>query len=396
MFNFVFDRQELGRPYPNLAPPQDASNGYHGMGDQHPWIAPCRIMLYAQDHNYRVNVSYITDPIPERALYPVGLAFFDFGIDYFAMMSDRVRELLRSRQMRVLFYYHEGDNPAHEKARLDDLCRGHELPTDCYIFVSGNTIADAIPGFVYFPDHELFYWRNGVEWNRRIMPGCEAHSRPRSCEFTLLSRIHKWWRATIVTHLRAQGILDRSRWSYGLTSIDDRYQDNPIELCQFNGLATQMQEFLAGAPYVCDQQTAEQHNQHWQLVREHYEDSYCHLVMETLYDADGSKGTFLTEKTFKPMRHAQPFVLFGPPGSLALLRRLGYHTYDHGIDNDYDRIINNTDRFRATVEAVRRLRSQDMHAWYHSLLDDIRYNQEYFCATKWHRLDQLATHLDTI
>jgi hypothetical protein len=353
-------------------------------------------MMYAQDHNYRVNVSYITDPIPERALYPVGLAFFDFQVDYFAMMSDRVRELLRSGQMRVFFYYHEGDNPVHQRTRLNDLCVGHELPTDCYMFVSGNTIADAIPGFVYFPDHELFYWRNSVERNRRFISGCQAHTKPRNHEFTLLSRVHKWWRATVVAHLRAQGILDRSRWSYGLVSIDDQYTDNPIELCQFDGLEQHIAEFLVGAPYTCDDQTPEQHNQHWQLVTDHYEDSYCHLVMETLYDADGSGGTFLTEKTFKPMRHAQPFVLFAPPGSLALLRRLGYHTYDHHIDNHYDRIINNTDRFRATVEAVKNLKNQDMHAWYLRLLDDVRYNQEYFCATKYHRLDDLATHLDTI
>lgn len=396
MFNFVFDRELSGRPYPNLATLTDATNGYHDLGNTFPWIAPCRIMLYARDHNYRVNVSYITDPIPERALYPVGLAFFDFKIDYFAMMSDRVRELLRSRRMRVIFYYHEGDNPAHERTRLNDLCVGHELPTDCYIFVSGNTIADAIPGFIYFPDHELFYWRMSVEKDRQIMPGCIAHSGLRGSEFTLLSRVHKWWRASIVTHLRAQGILDRSRWSYGMTMIDDQYQDNPIELCQFENLEQQIAEFLVNAPYTCDDQTTEQHNQHWQLVREHYEESYCHLVLETLYDADGSQGTFLTEKTFKPIRHAQPFVLFAPPGSLALLRRLGYHTFDHAIDNDYDRIMNNTDRFRATVRTIERLRSQDMHAWYQSLLDDIRYNQEYFRATKWHRLDDLATHLDTV
>ena len=396
MFNFVFDRELLGRPYPNLATLTDVTNGYHDLGNTFPWIAPCRIMLYAQDHNYRVNVSYITDPIPERALYPVGLAFFDFKIDYFAMMSDRVRELLRTRHMRVMFYYHEGDNPVHERTRLHDLCVGHELPTDCYIFVSGNTIADAIPGFIYFPDHELFYWRMSVEKDRQIMPGCIAHSGLRGSEFTLLSRVHKWWRASIVTHLRSQGILDRSRWSYGMTMIDDQYQDNPIELCQFEDLEQQIAEFLVNAPYTCDNQTTEQHNQHWQLVREHYEESYCHLVLETLYDADGSQGTFLTEKTFKPIRHAQPFVLFAPPGSLALLRRLGYHTFDHAIDNDYDRIMNNTDRFRATVRAIDRLRSQDMHAWYQSLLDDIRYNQEYFRATKWHRLDDLATHLDII
>jgi hypothetical protein len=386
----------MGRPWPNLASLVDTPDAYHTIGNTFPWIAPCRIMLYARDHNYRVNVSYITDPIPERALYPVGLAFFDFKVDYFAMMSDRVRNLLRSRHMRVMFYYHEGDNPAHERTRLNDLCVGHELPTDCYIFVSGNTIADAIPGFIYFPDHELFYWRMSVEKDRQIMPGCIAHSGLRGSEFTLLSRVHKWWRASIVTHLRAQGILDRSRWSYGMTMIDDQYQDNPIELCQFENLEQQIAEFLVNAPYTCDNQTTEQHNQHWQLVREHYEESYCHLVLETLYDADGSQGTFLTEKTFKPIRHAQPFVLFAPPGSLALLRRLGYHTFDHAIDNHYDRIMDNTDRFRATVAAIERLRSQDMHAWYQSLLNDIRYNQEYFRATKWHRLDDLATHLDTV
>jgi hypothetical protein len=396
VFNLVFDREHMGRPWPNLASLVDTPDAYHTIGNTFPWIAPCRIMLYARDHNYRVNVSYITDPIPERALYPVGLAFFDFKVDYFAMMSDRVRNLLRSRHMRVMFYYHEGDNPAHERTRLNDLCVGHELPTDCYIFVSGNTIADAIPGFIYFPDHELFYWRMSVEKDRQIMPGCIAHSGLRGSEFTLLSRVHKWWRASIVTHLRAQGILDRSRWSYGMTMIDDQYQDNPIELCQFENLEQQIAEFLVNAPYTCDNQTTEQHNQHWQLVREHYEESYCHLVLETLYDADGSQGTFLTEKTFKPIRHAQPFVLFAPPGSLALLRRLGYHTFDHAIDNHYDRIMDNTDRFRATVAAIERLRSQDMHAWYQSLLNDIRYNQEYFRATKWHRLDDLATHLDTV
>ena len=118
--------------------------------------------------------------------------------------------------------------------------------------------------------------------------------------------------------------------------------------------------------------------------------------METLYDADGSGGTFLTEKTFKPIRHGQPFVLFAPPGSLAQLRGLGYRTYDAYMDNSYDTIVNNTDRFCATAETVRRLQRTDLHAWYLQLIDDARYNQEYFCATKWHRLDQLATDLDSV
>lgn len=374
----------------------DASNGYQGLGDQHPWIAPCRLMMYAQDHDYAITVNLTDQDMPPKAWYPVGLAFFDFSIDYFGMMSDRVRDLLRQRRMRVLFYYHEGDNPWHEQQRLADLCHGHELPQDCYVFVSGNTTADQVPGFVHFPDHELFYWRNGVEWNRQHQPGCQAHPRARNHQFTILSRVHKWWRATVMTQLRSQGTLDRSLWSYGSESINDHPRDNPIELSKFDGLEQRMHEFLAGSPYRCDDLTPEQHNQHWQLVREHYEDSYCHLVMETLYDADGSGGTFLTEKTFKPIRHAQPFVLFAPPGSLALLRRLGYRTFDQHINNSYDTIANNTDRFRATVQVIQQLGCSDMHAWYQQLIDDITHNQKHFCASKWHRLDQLATHLDAI
>jgi hypothetical protein len=42
--------------------------------------------------------------------------------------------------LRVLFYYHEGDNPARIKNRLDELQQSL-LPPNCYVFVSGNTAA---------------------------------------------------------------------------------------------------------------------------------------------------------------------------------------------------------------------------------------------------------------
>ena len=59
MFNFVFDREHLGRPYPNLAPMMDARNGYHGMGDTYPFIVPIRLIYYCHDHQYPINISYL-------------------------------------------------------------------------------------------------------------------------------------------------------------------------------------------------------------------------------------------------------------------------------------------------------------------------------------------------
>jgi hypothetical protein len=397
MFNFVFDRRNDNRPYPNLAPMMDNPHeSYHGMGDTYPYIVPCRLLYFCQDHNYPVNVYYIDEIFPANSLYPVGLGWFDYSQDYFAMMSDQVIQQISAGNLTVLFYYHEGDNPYYEKERLDQLCREHNLPTTCYKFVSGNTQADNIPGFVFFPDHELFYWRNGVVWNNIPQDGATAHTNIRNKKFTLLSRIHKWWRGTIVSYLRQQNLLNHAYWSYNNISIGDRPEDNPIQIDRFTELRQYLDKFLQNAPYTCDQLTADEHNSHWILAKYLYEDSYCSFVLETLYDAEQSGGAFITEKTFKAIRNAHPFIIFGCPGSLATLRQLGYRTFDAFIDNTYDDEQDNTKRFVKTIDAVKKLLDQDLHSWYQSCLEDITYNQNLLLSSKYSRLDELRVNLNSV
>lgn len=392
MFNFVFDREVNGQPWPNLA----AGTEYAGMGDEYPWIVPLRLLYYAKDHDYPVNIYYIGQLLPNNSYYPVGIGFFDYSIDYFSMMSEQVLDLCRENKLKILFYYHEGDNPYLEQRYLDRLCLTHNLPDDCYRFVSGNTASDDVAKFIFFPDHELFYWRNSVVWNDQVMPACTWHNNPRGRDFTLLSRVHKWWRASVVAHLHSHGILNNSYWSYGVVDIADPEAGNPIEIFKFDELRRNIKLFLKGAPYRCDNLTSDEHNSHWMLVCEHFEDSYCHLVLETFFDVDGSRGAFLTEKTFKPIRHAQPFVIIGPAHSLATLKRLGYRTYDHAIDNLYDREENNTKRFSKLIAAIEKLHKQDLHTWIAQCEDDAKYNQELFVSSKRNRLEQLATNLNAI
>jgi hypothetical protein len=249
---------------------------------------------------------------------------------------------------------------------------------------------------VYFADHELFYWRNGVVWNGNPMPYSAAHAEPRGRKFTLLSRVHKWWRSTVVARFDQLGLLsnDSAYWSYGDTSIGDLYENNPIMLSRFPGLADHMADFLKAGPYRCDDLTADQHNSHWILADYLYTDSYASFVLETLYDAEQSGGAFITEKTFKAILNGHPFVVFGCAGSLATLRKLGYRTFDHLIDNSYDSIEHNTDRFRATMQAVESLLDQDLHSWYQACLPDIRHNQQLFTASKYSRLADLRRQLN--
>jgi hypothetical protein len=116
-------------------------------------------------------------------------------------------------------------------------------------------------------------------------------------------------------------------------------------------------------------------------------------VLETHFDADGSNGAFLTEKTFKCLKHGHPFVLFAPPGSLASLRGMGYRTFDHAIDTSYDSIADNTYRYLAVMRTVQQLAQADPNTLYNSCVEDATHNQQVFLASKWDRLNSLYERL---
>jgi len=65
-----------------------------------------------------------------------------------------------------------------------------------------------------------------------------------------------------------------------------------------------------------------------------YTDSYLNLVTESRLDSIG----FLTEKTYKPIRAGQLFLVQGPVGVIQFLRSIGFDTFDDYINHDYDQI----------------------------------------------------------
>jgi hypothetical protein len=389
--NFVADRIVRGKAYPALA--RWSANPYTVEWRQFvqhwPNTVPAELYEHFNTHGIAYKLSDFNSATV-GAYYTVGIGFFNFDVDYFTLMSETVRRQLRREELVVVFYYHEGDNPFRIKDRLDELCQNHLLPPNCYRFVSGNTAADAIPGFAYFPDHELLYWHR----NQQIPP-TPVHCNPRSRDFTVLSRTHKWWRATVMTDLHRAGLLENSYWSYSTDiTTGEAETDNPIEVDTLN-IREDIAEFLSRGPYTCDTLTAEQHNDHHVIESDHHTESYCNIVLETHFDADGSGGAFLTEKTFKAIKHGQPFVIVGCAGSLAALRSLGYRTFDHAIDNSYDNISNNTERWIAVRQAIAQLKSQDLPAWFESCRSDTEHNQQLFCSTKADRLNTLLERLHT-
>jgi len=194
--------------------------------------------------------------------------------------------------------------------------------------------------------------------------------------------------------LRQSGVLDRSLWSYNTQCcIDDREEDNPLELDSVSGWRDAVKDFVSQDPYFCDSNDDQLHNDHRRVPINLYQDSYCHLVLETLFDADQSGGAFLTEKTYKAIKFGQPFVIIGTAHSLRTLRQQGYKTFDHVIDNTYDEITDNTQRWLAIRKSILEIRSKDMHQWFLKCLPDIKHNQKLFADAQGVSLNKIQRKL---
>ena len=387
--NLIADQIVKGRIYPALAQhqAQPYTQAWREFGQHWPNTIPLRLQEYCDHHGVKLNIIDIDSEWPSDAFYPVGLGFFDFGIDYFELMPERIRTGLFFDDVRVLFYYHEGDNPFHIKTRLDDLCIKHNLRGDCYVFVSSNSAASNIPRFVAFQDSELWYWQRN-----QYSPPLPIHTQPRERDFTVLNRLHKSWRALIMTDLKSLDLLDNSYWSYCETGeFDDA--DCPIKIDDIAGLRTATETFLKLAPYESDELDNDQRNNHSTLVPKYHVNSYCNIVIESQFDYDQSGGVLLSEKTFKPIKHGQMFFVAGAAGSLQVLRDLGYRVFDSVLDNSYDLETDATQRWMKLSRAIYFAR-QELPQLFEQCLADIKHNQQLFQSIKTDRLNNLIKDIN--
>ena len=386
--NLVADRIVKDKLYPAFARHQAEpyTQSWREFHSHWPNTVPLRLQEYFYHHGVAVDLYTVDQPYPVDSFYPIALGWFNFELDYLSLLPQTCVQALKQHRLKLLFYYNEGDNPVRIKQRLDSLCQVWQLPADCYRFVSGNTAADQVPGFVHFCDVELwFYHRNhGI----RAEP---VHNRSRPYQFTVLNRLHKSWRATVMADFLHSGVLDQSLWSYCETgSIVD--EDNPLEIDSVPQLRYLTQQFLNSGPYFADDLTQSQRNDHSMAETKYFTDAYCNIVLETHFDADQSGGAFLSEKTFKPIKHGQLFFIAGTPGSLQQLRDMGYSVFDQCFDNSYDCIENNTQRWQALKQSILSAAAQ-LPDLVSQAQADLQHNQQLFLASKQQRLNTLIEKL---
>jgi hypothetical protein len=101
-----------------------------------------------------------------------------------------------------------------------------------------------------------------------------------------------------------------------------------------------------------------------------YQKSLYSIIAETNFE----NNFFFTEKTAKALYAQRPFVFFGAHLQLEELRRLGFKTFDSVIDESYDLIKDNEQRFDCAFEQVAQLFRQNYHTVYEKLQPVLEHN----------------------
>ena len=116
------------------------------------------------------------------------------------------------------------------------------------------------------------------------------------------------------------------------------------------------------------------------------------IVTETMYSNEG--GIFISEKTFKPIRAGQLFVVLGQKGTIKSLHNYGFKIFDKWIDHSYDDVEDMPTKAKMIAKEISRI-SNLSHAdflqmWVETYADR-KHNQTY----KNYKLDYWKKYLNS-
>ena len=107
-----------------------------------------------------------------------------------------------------------------------------------------------------------------------------------------------------------------------------------------------------------------------------YMKSYFTIVTETYFF---EPYYYVSEKTFKPIAHMHPFIIFGRPGILEYLKKYGFKTFHPFIDESYDMEEDNNKRFEMIYNEIVKLNessNEELDNIMDKITDILQHNQK--------------------
>ena len=311
---------------------------------------------YTQQGLYVVEVS----KIPSLWCAKTFLKSFNLLLN----IPSRVIRAAKSKKIRILILsIVEGDNFTSEDfdgfGHLHNTVRLLGLPKHSVLIISGNL--NASQQYTEWcknnSKEEYIEFQEGIEWDGKEShpPSTAIKIKDQCLPFNSLNRAHRNHRTEHLYFLaenKLAGLVSGGAWFSTHTIDPPIYQT--VEYNRYTAILT------ANYPKTVD--VTDLVNQVPNLINnlEIYERSQLTVVTESHFDQTG--GLFITEKTFRPLLVGHPFMVLGQKGTLKKLKSWGFQTDFNGIDQSYDLVADDSERFLHFHQSLKN--------WYNTPLEE--------------------------
>ena len=285
--------------------------------------------------------------------------------------AEQIRRIVTDGTAQVIFSNPaEGSETFVQHLRLygvEDLVLNGLLPV-----VVGGPVPDAYPHMLYehFLTQPFRYQENCAAADRVNEVFAKKH---KPYQFLFLNGRSRPHRRALINAFEQRGLLAQALW----TNLDTHA--GPVHLLPPE---YEVEQFHAGQKdqYQHAFVKHELFDNTWGDVyirAEPYIDTYFSLVSETVCDYPYS---LRSEKIYKPIAMAHPFVAVANRGFYRDLRRAGFQTFTHLIDESFDTIDNNQDRLDRIAQVVQDLCASDLAEFLVASRAVTKYNQQHLAA----------------
>ena len=305
-----------------------------------------------------------------------------------------IRDLCEQWPRRIVFC-----NPAEgsetvklqlRRLRITDLVQNGQM----LLLTSG----DLEPGFGHLSTDAYFTNICEYDENRRAAESSDrVYTSHKPYDFLFLNGRLRPHRRYLIHRLTQLALLDRALWTC-LQSRTDMPWTSALDL---SGMPDQEQIRLLPEHYEIDrarQRLAlplpDRDVKHFlfdntwgdAIVNARcYTDTSFTVVTETIYDYPYS---FFTEKIWKPMIMCHPWIAVANAGFYRDLRRRGFRTFDHLIDESFDAIADPTQRLERIVSVIKHIVDNGAQSFLAAAQDTCKYNQQHLI--EYNRSERLA------
>lgn len=343
------------------------------------------LQLYADAEFWNFKEHVDSGDLVPGAIYLIGRQQFSLNIKL-------IEKLVQQKKIQVVL-----SNPAEGSSTLRDHVAmfGIEnlVKTENILLIGGGDMSSEWPCLQYdsFLPKILDYAENITE----MQSSEEIYTTTnKPYKFLFLNGRSRLHRKYLRERFAQQGLLGQALWTWLDINIDPAHHLQ-LEQNGENLLATANSIKYLPAQYEVDRYQSGTHqpfksffvkhdlfNNEWgeiYLKAEPYIDTYFSLVTETVFDYAYS---FRTEKIWKPIAMAHPWIAVANQGYYRDLKQLGFQTFGHVIDESFDTIENHQDRIERVALIVEDLCQQDLASFLAACYNVCKYNQQHLAEMR--------------